>query len=91
MKSTLLGWNIYIYLAFGVLQRKSEEVLAHHHSQVQHKATDNMVEWSVFRSQCLEVLKSQAECDVVLKQLELDHKLLITKDKEGNTVCRQLC
>ena len=21
----------------------------------------------------------------------VDHKLLITKDKEGNTVCRQLC
>ena len=91
MKYIYIYIYIYIYLAFGVLQRKSEEVLAHHHSQVQHEATDNMMEWSAFRSQCLEVLKSQAECDVVLKQLELDHKLLITKDKEGNTVCRQLC
>ena len=70
------------------LQRKSAEVLAHHYGQVQHEATDNMVELSLFRSRCLEVLKSPSECDVVLKQLELDQKLLITKDKEGNMVSK---
>ena len=34
------------------------------------------------------MLKSPSECDVVLKQLELDQKLLITKDKEGNMVSK---
>ncbi|KAL8563693.1 hypothetical protein ACOMHN_050521 [Nucella lapillus] len=70
------------------VQKKSKEVLDHHRSHVQHESTDNMMDLSAFRTQCLQVLKCDAKCDIVLKQLELDRKVLVTKDKDGNIVVK---
>ena len=67
-------------------QKKSQEVLTHHHNQVCHNTTDNLMELSIFRERCMQVVQSEAECDVVIKQLELDQKLIITRDTKGNTV-----
>ncbi|XP_076469949.1 charged multivesicular body protein 7-like [Babylonia areolata] len=70
------------------VKKKSKEVLDCHYSQVEHETTDNMMELSAFRTRCGQVLKSDAECDIVLKQLELDGKVLTTRDKEGNMIVK---
>ncbi|KAK7108937.1 charged multivesicular body protein 7-like isoform X1 [Littorina saxatilis] len=77
-----------VFLIPDQVKRKSAEVLAHHHSKVQHEATDNVMEVSAFRAQCLGMLKSEAECDIVLKQLELDRKLLVTRSKDGSMIVK---
>nr|KAG5705163.1 hypothetical protein BaRGS_030880 [Batillaria attramentaria] len=68
--------------------KKAAQVLAHHYSRVQHETTDNVLELSAFRTRCCEVLSSESEFDVVLKQLEIDKKVLLTKDKDGNLVVK---
>lgn len=73
-------------------KKKAAEVLSRHYSKVQHETTDNVLEVNVFKTRCCEVLHSDSEFEMVLKQLEVDKKVILTKDKDGNMVvkiCRQ--
>lgn len=77
-----------VFVIVDQVKVKCTELLEHHYQQAQHSVFDNLVELSVFRSRCLQLVQSQEECDLVLKQLELDHRIVITKDKHGTEIVK---
>lgn len=72
-------------------QKKSAEVLAHHHATSLHETTDNVLSLANFKLACSDMVKSDLDFDLVLKQLQLNKKAIVTTDKDGIPVRLCVC
>ncbi|XP_071090751.1 charged multivesicular body protein 7-like isoform X1 [Haliotis cracherodii] len=71
-----------------LLTEKCSEILCLHYDTVEHESTDNLVELGALRSKHASLGLSERDFDLVIQQLALDKKVVVTQTMERDTVVK---